>query len=279
MENRKSLIFLTLVSFLFLPLFVSAYKPETTHKGLTNDIIKLYEYNYSSKFTEEEKNSIEKGAVDEDNGTRALNHFYDPVYNKGVALTSKDWAGNTQVQAVASGSYLAGLGNATQGYFSSATDYSWDRAIYEYAHGNKNRGLESLGHILHLIEDATVPDHTRDDPHPDFVYHNMLGQESPYENFTGQFDSSNISVSKNLINEGLRPVIYSTLGEYFDKVSNYSNNNFFSKDTIFDKKYSNPQILFEKSEKLSDGINHNFGYNSINSKLIEIKKKETKVPE
>ena len=276
MENRKSLIFLTLVSFLFLPLFVSAYKPETTHKGLTNDIIKLYEYNYSSKFTEEEKNSIEKGAVDEDNGTRALNHFYDPVYNKGVALTSKDWAGNTQVQAVASGSYLAGLGNATQGYFSSATDYSWDRAIYEYAHGNKNRGLESLGHILHLIEDATVPDHTRDDPHPDFVYHNMLGQESPYENFTGQFDSSNISVSKNLINEGLRPVIYSTLGEYFDKVSNYSNNNFFSKDTIFDKKYSNPQILFEKSEKLSDGINHNFGYNSINSKLIEIKKERNK---
>ena len=169
MENRKSLIFLTLVSFLLFPLFTFAYKPDTTHKGLTRDILKFYEYYYPSKFTEDEKISIEKGAVDEDSGVRALNHFYDPVYNKGIALTSKEWAGNTQAQAVTSGSYLAGLGNATRGYFSSATDYSWDRAIYEYAHGDKKRGLESLGNILHLIEDATVPDHTRDDPHPDFI--------------------------------------------------------------------------------------------------------------
>lgn len=269
MENRKSLIFLTFVSFLFLPSFVSAYKPETTHKGLTRDILNFYEHFYPDIFSAEEKVSIEKGAVDEDNGTRVLNHFYDPVYNKGVALTSKDWAQNTRAQAVK-------IPNAAQSYFSSQTDYSWDRAIYEYTYGNKNRGLESLGHILHLIEDATVPDHTRDDPHPDFVFHNLLDQESPYENFTEQFNGSNINVSKSLINEGLKPILYSSLNDYFDKVASYSNNNFFSKDTIFDKKYSNPQILLEKSEKLSDGINHNFGYNDESSKLVEIKKERNK---
>ncbi|MEK7558459.1 MAG: hypothetical protein AAB507_01375, partial [Patescibacteria group bacterium] len=270
MENRKSLIFLAFAGLLFLPLFTFAYKPDTTHKGLTRDILKFYEHYYSNKFTEDEKVSIEKGAVDEDSGIRALNHFYDPVYNKGIALTSKDWAGDTQAQAVTSGSYLAQLGNATQGYFSSNTDYSWDRAIYEYAYGDKKRGLESLGHILHLIEDATVPDHTRDDPHPDFIYKDTFGQESPYENFTRQFDVSNISVSKNLINEGLKPILYSSLGEYFDNVANYSNNNFFSKDTIFENKYNQPQILFEKAQKLSDGLTHNFGFNKLGARLVEI---------
>src|SRR3989344_5136570 len=276
MENRKSLIFITFVSFLLLPPFTFAYKPDTTHKGLTRDVLRFYENYYPNKLNEDEKVSIEKGAVEEDNGVRALNHFYDPVYNKGIALTSKDWADNTQAQAITSGSYLAGLGNATQGYFSSATDYSWDRAVYEYTYEDKKRGLESLGHILHLIEDATVPDHTRDDPHPDFVYHNLIDQESPYENFTGQFDTSNINFSKNLINEGLKPIFYSTLNEYFDKVASYSNNNFFSKDTIFDKKYNSPSIIFEKSEKLSDGVNHRFGYNNIDGKLVEIKKERNK---
>ena len=35
--------------------------------------------------------------------------------------------------------------------------------------GDKAYGLEALGHVLHLLEDATVPDHTRNDPHPPFL--------------------------------------------------------------------------------------------------------------
>ncbi|MEK7581948.1 MAG: hypothetical protein AAB488_01305, partial [Patescibacteria group bacterium] len=276
MENRKYLIFLLVFVFLFIPLFSFAYKPDTTHKGLTRDVIKLYEYYYSNRFTDSEKISIEKGAVDEDNGTRALNHFYDPVYNKGIVLTSKDWSQNTIAQKDWGGKGLATAGTYVGALFDSNTDYSWDRAIYEYLYGDKNRGLESLGHILHLIEDVTTPDHTRNDLHPDFVYQNTVDQESPYENFTNKFDISNINISKNLINEGLKPVIYLTLGEYFDRMAIYSNNNFFSKDTIFEKKYNQPQISFEKVQKLSDGNKYLFGFNKISNsseyKLVRIRR-------
>ena len=263
MENRKLVIFLAVV-FLAIPLVTYSYQPENTHKGLTRDIVRFYERSYSKTFTVEDKIAIEKGAVEEDSGARALNHFYDPVYNKAVLpsnLTSKEWAVNTLAQANANTKYRVTLGNLANAYFASDDDYSWDRAVYEYAHGDKKRGLEGLGHILHLIEDATVPDHTRDDPHPDFVWRDRFNQESPYEKFADKFNTDNIKISDELIKEGAKPVLRSSLGEYFDALADYSNNNFFSKDTIFDKKYQNPTIVSEKYEKLSDGLEYKFGYN------------------
>ena len=246
MENRKFVIFLAVV-FLAIPLVTHSYKPENTHKGLTRDIVRFYEHFYPDTFTLEDKIIIEKGAVEEDSGARALNHFYDPVYNKAVLsgnLTSKEWAMNTLAQANANTKYRVTLGNVANAYFASRDDYSYDRAVYEYVHGDKKRGLEGLGHILHLIEDATVPDHTRDDPHPDFVWRDGLNQESPYENFADKFNTDNIRISDKLIQEGQKPILRSSLGEYFDALADYSNNNFFSKDTTPDKtkKYIKPTI-------------------------------------
>ena len=273
MENRKLVILLSFIIFVF-PTFVFAYEPETAHRGLTHDIIRYFEYFYPNKLSGDDKQAIEKGAVDEDNGARALNHFYDPVYDKGILHTSKEWATNTLAQARTSVSYTASLGNIANAYFSSQSDYSWERAIYEYAHGDKNRGMKSLGHILHLIEDATVPDHTRDDPHPPF-FDKVFEQESPYEHFTNRFTANNINVSKKLITEGRKPTLYNSLGEYFDKLATYSNSNFFSKDTIFSKKYKGPTIIFEKTDRLSNNEFYNFGYstdNNKNFKLVRIKK-------
>ncbi len=233
MENTRFLtLFIVLVSF---PYFSYAYKAETTHHGLTRDIVRFYEKFYPNTFTDEEKLLIERGAVEEDNGARALNHFFDPVHNEAIvptAATSKEWAADTRRQANSSVKYLATLGNVANAYFSSPDDYSWERAIYEYVHGDKGRGLESLGHILHLVEDTTVPDHTRGDRHPDFIGNNILGQESPYEIFTGSFTADNIQVSDLLIREGKRPILFSSLGEYFDTLTRYSNSNFFSQNTI-----------------------------------------------
>ena len=46
------------------------------------------------------------------------------------------------------------------------------------AKGDKEKAMFALGHILHLIEDSSVPDHTRNDPHPN---------DSPYEKWTSKF--------------------------------------------------------------------------------------------
>lgn len=46
----------------------------------------------------------------------------------------------------------------------------WDLALGAYADGNKPLAYHYLGHIVHHIEDNTVPAHVHDDPHP-----NLLG--------------------------------------------------------------------------------------------------------
>ena len=271
MENRKSLISITIGFLVFLFPFASfAYKPETTHKALTRDIIKFYSHFNPEFLSAEDKESVEKGAVEEDTGTRPLNHFYDPVYKEGLpgALAASDWALNSRRQSNLE--QVAGANILITDEFSMPGDYSWERAVYEYVYGDRSRAMESLGHILHLIEDMTVPDHTRDDPHPDFVYNNAFGQESPYENFSSRFDVSTIKTANALIWDGLKPVTYSSINEYFDNVASYSNNNFFSKDTILEEKYKSPVIDFNGIEKLSNGEYQNFGYRLIDGKKTKL---------
>ena len=110
--------------------------------------------------------------------------------------------------------------------FSSPTDYSWDRAIYEYVYGDKQRGLEALGHALHFIEDATVPAHVRNDQHGHI---GSVGDADPYETFTNQFTAANTPTPSNLSNAPT----YSSLSSYLDHVARFTNTRFVSKDTLF----------------------------------------------
>ncbi|MEK9195305.1 MAG: hypothetical protein AAB975_02930, partial [Patescibacteria group bacterium] len=188
MENRKNVIFLAILfmGVLFnVPLFTFAYGVQI-HALLTQEIAKFANISFAGiNLNADDQASMMKGAIDEDNGTRWLQHFYDPVHNRGLTFgndkpvnrnlafvgsapiksqwkSAKEWAMNTGLQASANTLLSGIMGN----YFGGHDDYSWDRGIYEYTWGDKKRGLESLGHVLHLIEDASVPDHTRNDPHP-----------------------------------------------------------------------------------------------------------------
>ena len=149
-----------------LPFFTFAYDDDTTHPALTQEIIKLFNSEFKSlKLSDTDAEQIIQGSIDEDLETRWMQHFYDPVYNRGLTIlgqewmTSKEWSQNTLAQAGLNG-FLAGT---LTSFFSDEDDYSWDRAIYEYAWGDKKRGLLALGHVLHLIEDTSVPDHTRNE--------------------------------------------------------------------------------------------------------------------
>lgn len=108
--------------------------------------------------------------------------------------------------------------------------------MYDYAKGNKERAYIALGHIIHLIEDMTVPDHTRDDAHPP-----VAGMGSPYESWTTRFNK-NLGIAVNLKKQNYTPTILSSLNSYFDKNANYSNNNFFSRDTINNSGFGKPDF-------------------------------------
>ncbi len=225
-----------------MPVFVYAYDAETTHRAVTSEAVNLFNYYYPDlKIADTDKDLVMGGSKEEDYPeTRCLNHFYDPVKNAGLVsnFSAKEWATETNYQNGKNGEtyFAGGIASVLRDKFGSAEDYSWDRAVYEYAHRDKNRGLLTLGHVIHLLQDMSVPDHTRNDTHLP-----ILDQSSPYEGWTSQFTIDNLKISSDLIKKGQKPVTYSSLGEYFDKVASYSNNNFFSKDTVNDKSYSYPQ--------------------------------------
>ena len=235
------------------PFFTFAYEPETTHKALTQEIIKVFNAYYPNlKIGDVERSMVESGSVAEDNGLRALHHFYDPVYARGLAgqIPAKDWAENTLAQA----SIFRPLAGAITGVFGAPTDYSWDRAVYDYVWVSKSRGLDGLGHILHLIEDMSVPDHTRNDAHPPYA-DKMFRQASPYEHWADKWNTGNIAVAGKILATGEKPKICAVLGECFDSMAIYSNNNFFSKDTMPSKDsiYLLPTKGEARKEKLTTG--------------------------
>jgi subtilisin family serine protease len=71
---------------------------------------------------------------------RYLRHFYRPIdkaaYDDGYA-NAYEW-----------------------GYDNSVNSYDWNDAIKQYKNGLKEEAYFSLGHVLHLIEDVSLPEHT-----------------------------------------------------------------------------------------------------------------------
>ncbi|NCO44913.1 hypothetical protein GW888_02460, partial [Candidatus Wolfebacteria bacterium] len=241
MENSKLIKFLTpifILGFFIINLNGAfAYEIET-HAYLTSEIIKFYNQNFpNNKISDDLTSYFIDGSRREDDIPRWMNHFYDPVYNRGLTDSvlgiwqkSKDWAQDSENQnsltykvPTTIASILTAIQQKTISSLTTETDFTWQRAVKLYAQGEKEKAMFMLGHILHLVEDASVPDHTRNDPHPG---------DSPYENYTGQFSltSPDKNLNSRLINKA--PIVLSNLNSYFDGLANYSNNGFYSKDRI-----------------------------------------------
>src|SRR3989338_10805471 len=256
--------------FFSIPLFLLAYSDETTHPALTDEIVDHFNRFYPERaLSASQKELVKLGSRKEDEETRSLQHFYDPIYNRGLMTlgkeweNSKSWSQNTLAQASEDGVWKDSTYGSIFSLFSSDSDFSWERAIYEYAWGDKNRAMLALGHVLHLLEDASVPDHTRNDPHPHIAELFSISNASPYEVWTKKFTPDNLALR---INES--PITLGSLNGYFDSMAGYSNRNFFSKDTVM-RDYESPKISEEKNEVLSDGQNYTFGYtNEIDRKSV-----------
>lgn len=237
-------------------------------------MIDLYNLSFHGRpISAEEKQWIIQGSSDEDSWPRWVNHFYDPVYNQGWTaegfgkfssstgrwlstillsdhppLASKYWAQSPSTQS----EYKDFGGNRT-----------WQRALSAFAIDDRQVAFYTLGHILHLLEDATVPEHTRNDTHAHPLHLFTSDDGSPYEKYAKRYfvvgNKTNIpNNAASLLKAGLRPISRSTLTAYFNFLATYSNNYFFSKDTVLIPKYALPIIFHSDNDygygKDIDGI-------------------------
>ncbi|MFA6094481.1 MAG: right-handed parallel beta-helix repeat-containing protein [Candidatus Paceibacterota bacterium] len=233
--------------------FVSAYHSGTTHPGITEQGIEFYNLqSITDKIHDSEKRLIIQGSVDEDAGIRALNHFYDPRGEIGFNnyRSAKDWG--------------------TDGVL-VANEFSWPKAIQYYAEGNDNKAFLSLGHVLHLIQDMTVPEHTRNDPHKGDGASGLYTGDSPYENWARRKDGSALTgTAKEYVDRRYEPITFSDISEYFEYLADYSNKNFFSADTIDNSEnyFENPEIENSDGSVIYgvDGLD-NQKYEILNTKI------------
>jgi hypothetical protein len=251
MKKKIRIVIFSVGALFFLFNFsrVFSYSTHYTHPDLTEEIAKAFNNinkNNERVIDEQEIQWMRHGATEEDEPARWTNHFYDPTTGKGwtgsrfgyltpeqglatVAdiaarepISSVDWVTNQDYQAA----YGRQFGNQT-----------WQKAVKSYVDGDKKSAFIALGHVLHLVEDASVPDHTRDDTHAD-----LFGDPgSPYEKYSADFTNFNkLTFAENLKNSQF--LNFSNIRDVISGLAVYSNNNFLSENTINDLAYSLPDI-------------------------------------
>lgn len=227
-----------------------AYDNHTTHPGLTAQIVDFYNSKSADKLTDQEKQWIIEGSILEDAPPRWVNHFYDPTTQLGwmgdktqvsqtllAAITpgvvapdspvsAVDWVNDRSVQ-VEYGRY-GGI-------------HTWNQGLSYYADGDKKDAYITLGYTLHLLEDMGVPEHTRNDTHIN---------DSPYESYAARWnlDTLDLDLSKSTI------PAQANVQNYMIAVAKYSNQHFFSKDTI--QNYALPKIA-KKDDQYGYGKDEN----------------------
>jgi len=189
---------------------------------------------------------IGTGCVLEDTEYRFFRHFYDPTNNRGFNRLGAEWQP----------SFRWGIDGGTE-----TNDHSWNEAFDDFENAvvgtdtaARLAGQEdlfvTLGHVAHLIQDASQPSHVRNDGHGGY------GTGSSVLEIYGaaNVEPGNIPASiQSAINQ--RAAFYTpTIRGFFDEAATYANGQFFSDDTIF-KDYPTPstQTTTERTDPLTSG--------------------------
>ena len=234
--------------FLAIPIWLQSYSERSTHPALTYEMIALFNESFPKlALSKQEIEWVIQGSRDEDIWPRWINHFYNPTTNSGWGAQKFGWFPSSMAINLAKlllsdyppvpSKYWAVMPNIQAQYKNFGGDRTWQRALYEWSHDNKYEAYYTLGHILHLLEDATVPDHTRDDTHAHPLQSLTGDIGSPYELYAEQYirdnEGTNLPITASaLFAANFRPIILSRLVDYFEVLAGYSHSYFFSKDTI-----------------------------------------------
>lgn len=127
---------------------------------------------------------VGEGAAFEDNPfTRSLNHFHNPLAPWSSAGLTGVFRGQSSVLWQQNQSQNSSTVYTPLPFWSGGGNWSWQDARQHYVNalvrghketlenepGRDQAFLDTflaLGHLTHLIQDASVPAHTRNDPHP-----------------------------------------------------------------------------------------------------------------
>ena len=112
-------------------------------------------------------------------------------------------------------------------------DRTWKKGLEYYADGNKKEAYITLGYVLHLLEDQSVPDHTRNDTHAHELEKITGDYGSPYEEYlkkyTRQTIKKDLDLANNFKKQNLIPITKQSIEDYLISLATYSNNYFFPK--------------------------------------------------
>ena len=208
---------------------------------------------------------VGEGAFSEDSPfTRSRNHFHNPLLSWDTAGLTGIFGGQSSViwqQNRDQNTFLIGGGNwswqdARQRYLSALTGVGLLENTREKRDGALADTFRTLGHLAHLVQDASVPAHSRNDPHviyegyetwADRARRNIPGGERvffsrylgapvkpPLTIFARGRQEAPIPIAR-LIDSDLFEVP-GNFGPLFEPalgIAEYSNGNFLSDDTIF----------------------------------------------
>lgn len=243
--SKISLLVITVFASFVLGSSVFAYDQNETHRELTRFVSEFYNLvKPENQLSRDDIANLAHGSIAEDNGGRFFHHFYDPIKNQGLwgKSSSKQWSQDISAQA-----NLFGAANEPM---NDATNQTWQRAIYDYVKGNRKEAMYALGHVLHLVEDATVPEHVRDDAHS-----GAPGDpKSPLENWAKGPQLAALSSTIKELPKGLPA--FESLDAVFDDTALYTNKKFFSAQTIgLGGGYTSPDVhFFGKDEEAKDSF-------------------------
>lgn len=215
---------------------IYAYKTDT-HEVITSRAVDL-----STKYQQfinefqldlnKSKGLMLFGSFVEDTPYRFLNHFYDPLSEVGLT-------------------FPPGIAAPVWGYNDSSNEFSWIKSreyMYEAltSQDESTRNInflklfKALGQVIHLVEDMGQPSHVRNDPHashsedPSGITPAVFNPSHLEE--WAQSNSGYVTAFANTVS-GPKSVV--SFDDPFETLALYSNENFFSDDTIF-KNYALP---------------------------------------
>ena len=226
-----------------------------------------------------------QGSIQEDSPeacfVRAYNHFTDWETSGGMLdfLSSRRWSQDKQAQQgkVPLDNFLQSgrawtvplypLYNAVlesyQGLYPEG-NHTWDKAVGE-------QDFESLGHLLHLLQDATVPAHVRNDPHALFpAGARYVSRTDLHEDSYEQWAQDHPEAFATLTPQELKR--FNSLEEIFAEVIPFTGSHFFSDNSMpltaeGEAPYSHPKV-FPRREG-----GKTYYYTTVNGKEIPIARK------
>ncbi|MDD8027335.1 MAG: hypothetical protein PHI34_12565, partial [Acidobacteriota bacterium] len=183
--------------------------------------------------------------ADEPESYMALRHFYDPLGRGTDAETGTRASYLTDSLDAYMSPIMMGHNPRLDAktWATSESPYSWGRAqqsldyIDAMDFGDKDRDKEfgavwrSLGEILHLLADMTLPAHVRNDSHPGAWWPKRLNSD-PYEDYVDADVATRCAAgaAPDAIRSALSGI--QDPGSLMHAVALFTNRNFFSKDTI-----------------------------------------------